>query len=59
MCEKQPLPAEPVVRMTAPPVLPVPSLSKEAPPAPRLLPGGFVALPKAGEPFHWPTVAGN
>lgn len=59
MGEKQPLPAEPVVRMTAPPVPSVPSPPKADPPAPRLLPGGFVALPKAGEPFHWPTTLGN
>lgn len=59
MCEKQPLPVEPVVRMTAPPVPSVLPPPKAEPPAPRLLPGGFVALPKAGEPFHWPTAADN
>lgn len=54
MCEKQPLPAEPVVRMTAPPLPPAP---KADPPAPCLLPGGFIALTGEGASFRWPTIS--
>lgn len=54
MCEKETMLSQPVVRMTAPPASPVP---REEAPAPRILPGGFVALPGNGEDFQWPTAA--
>lgn len=59
MCQQEPMPCEPVIRMTAPPAPPAPPVSKAEPPAPRLLPGGFVALTVDGESFRWPTVSGS